>query len=72
MENLGDCNTGNGWAGMYKGTNADNIMTWLGGYNCKHSIIPVSLAIVPMSVIQRAIDAGYFKPTKAEQELLGL
>lgn len=69
-------NIGNGcgfpWQGMYKDTNESNIMTWLGGYNCQHSIIPISLILVPISDIQRAIDLGFFKPTEAEKELLGL
>lgn len=72
MENLGDCNIGGGWAGMIKGTNESNIMTFLGGYNCKHSLIPISLALVPMAVIERAISEGWFVPTEAEKELLGL
>lgn len=72
LENIGDCNIGGGWAGMIKGTNENNIMTFLGGYNCKHSLIPVSLVLVPMSVINRAIEQGWFKPTDAEKQLLDL
>jgi len=30
------------WAGQIKGTNADNILTNRGGYNCSHLIIPIS------------------------------
>lgn len=72
-ENIGDCNIGGGaWAGMMRGTNENNIQTFLGGYNCKHSLIPVSLILVPMSVINRAIDQGWFEPTEAERQLLGI
>lgn len=69
-ENVGDC--GYPWAGMYKETNENNIMSWLGGYNCKHSLVPVSLVMVPTADLKRAIENGWFKPTSSERELLGL
>jgi hypothetical protein len=59
-EDLGECNLGEGkWAGMIPGTNAKTIYSYLGGYGCMHSLMPVSEAIVPDSDIQRAIDKGY-------------
>lgn len=70
-ENIGG-GCGYPWQGMYKETNSGNIMSWLGGYNCKHSLIPVSLILVPEADIIRAIEKGFFKPTKAEIELLQL
>lgn len=70
-ENIGG-GCGYPWQGMYTGTNENNIFTWIGGYNCKHSLIPVSLLMVPPEVIQRAIEEGWFKPSKAEIELLQL
>jgi hypothetical protein len=72
MENLGDCNTGNGWAGMIAGTNESNIRTNKGGWNCNHDFIPVSISAVPMDVIQEAIQKWGFVPSEAEKELLGL
>lgn len=72
MENLGDCNTGQGWAGMIAGTNESNILANAGGWNCNHDFIPVSLAAVPMDVIRKAIEDGWFEPTDEEIFLLGL
>ncbi len=57
------CDVGDGtWQGMYIGTNSDNIEQWLGGYNCKHSIIFVSEINVPDEVKERAKKKGYYKP----------
>jgi hypothetical protein len=71
-ENLGECNTGEGWAGMARGTNEDTIFTYVGGYNCQHSLAPVSVFIVPIEQVRSSIDRGYFKPSAAEKELLEL
>jgi len=61
-KNLGDCNTGGGsWAGQMKGTNSATIYSYLGGYNCMHSLMPVSEAIVSDSDIQRAKDLGFIQ-----------
>lgn len=63
-ENLGDCNIGDGkWAGMIPGTNRSTIYSYLGGYGCLHSLMPVSEGIVPKKDIQRAIDLGYIEIT---------
>lgn len=59
-ENLGDCNIGGGrWGGMIAGTNESTIYSYLGGYNCMHSLIPVSEAIVSDSDKERAKKLGY-------------
>ena len=60
------------WQGRIKGTNQGNIMINLGGFNCKHSIIPTSVFRVPQDVILRNIDDGNFVPTSAERKQLGL
>lgn len=72
MENLGVCNTGDGWAGMRKGTNESTIFLVKGGYGCKHSFSPVSIGIVPRSVIDRNIANGNFEPSEFEIEEFGL
>lgn len=59
FEDLGQCATGNGWAGMMKGTNESTIFAFVGGYNCQHSLLPVSEAIVPQESIERAKSKGY-------------
>lgn len=50
------------WQGMNRLTNKSTIFTLAGGYNCKHSINPVSIKSVPKNVIQRNIDNGNYKP----------
>lgn len=49
------------WQGKNAATTKSSIFTLLGGHNCKHSVIPVSTKIVPDDVIQRAVEAGYYK-----------
>lgn len=49
------------WQGKNPLTTESSIFTLAGGYNCKHSMIPVSEKIVPEPVIQRAVEAGYKK-----------
>lgn len=53
------------WAGKNPATTRSSIFTLLGGFNCRHSVIPVSERIVPVSVIQRAIYAGHYKKRAA-------
>ena len=56
-EGVGSC--GFPWAGMYSGTNESTIFAFVGGYNCQHSLLPVSEAIVPDADIQKAKLKGY-------------
>lgn len=59
-ENLGECNIGGGeWAGQIAGTNSKTIYSYLGGWNCLHSLMPVSVSIVPESSIDEARSKGY-------------
>lgn len=61
-ENLGECDNGEGrWGGEIIGTNENTIYSYLGGYNCLHSLIPVSELVVPESDLQRAIELGYIE-----------
>lgn len=48
------------WQGQIPGTTASSIFMFAGGYNCKHSIIPVDISIVPKEDIQRNIDNGNY------------
>lgn len=41
------------WDGWMEGTNEKTIFQTAGGYNCQHSILPVSEAVVPQKVIDR-------------------
>lgn len=43
-------------------TNASTIWTYLGGYNCRHQIVPVLLLSVPKKAVNRAVKSGYYKP----------
>ena len=72
MEDLGECNTGDGWAGMMKGTNESTIFVVAGGYGCIDSIMPVSIGLVPRDVILRNIDNGNFEPSEFDKEEFGL
>jgi hypothetical protein len=59
-ENLGECNTGGGrWGGMIEGTNSATIYSYLGGYNCMHSLIPISEALISDEDKERAKKFGY-------------
>lgn len=60
------------WAGMNAGTNSGNITSLLGGYNCLHSLIPVSEIEVPREVLLRAINEGYYTPNESIRDLLGI
>jgi len=60
------------WAGMARGTNADTITLYLGGYNCQHSLGAVSASVVPKADLQRAIAKGFYNPDANELELLDL
>lgn len=68
LENLGDCRTNTGWQGMFRGTNAETIFSWVGGYNCQHSLLPISEFDVPKDDIVRAIKNGWYKPSKTAKE----
>lgn len=49
------------WAGKNPLTTESSIFTLAGGYSCAHSIIPVSIIIVPEDVIQRNVESGNYK-----------
>ena len=48
------------WQGKIQATNENSIFTYAGGYNCRHSIIPVSQTVVPAADILRAKNLKYF------------
>lgn len=50
------------WQGKRKGTNSSTIFIYRAGYNCEHSLIPVSEFIVPNDVKERAIEKGFYSP----------
>ncbi len=61
-DNLGDCDTGGGeWAGMIEGTNSATIFSYLGGWRCRHSLMPASEFGIPDEDMQRARNLGYIK-----------
>ncbi len=69
-ENLADCKVGNLWAGADPNTNAQTIFIYAGGFNCGHSIMPVSVFDVPKSVIERNMNNGNYRPSDAELEAI--
>lgn len=60
------------WAGEMAGTDASTIFSTRGGYNCRHSIMAVSIVRVPREIVIEAIKNGYYKPTAFEKEELNL
>jgi hypothetical protein len=50
------------WNGKIAETNARTIFSNAGGWNCRHSIIAVSIRRVPKEVIERNIANGNYKP----------
>jgi len=60
------------WQGMIPQTNEKTVFILRGGYNCKHSLIPVSAVVVPRDVLERNISSGNFEPTDFERTELGL
>lgn len=60
------------WKGKFRGTNQTTIFQWVGGYNCRHSLVPVSVFAVPKKDLIRAMQLGYFKPDEKLQNELGL
>jgi len=60
------------WDGEMEGTNERTIFSTAGGYNCRHSIMAVSVFAVPKSQVERAIELGFYKPSEVELELLEL
>lgn len=60
------------WTGKIPGTSDKTIYAYLGGYNCRHRAIPVSIRSVPKDVINRNINSGNFVPSEFETKELGL
>lgn len=48
------------WQGMNAKTNEDTIFSFVGGYNCKHSLLPYITSEVPKKWINRAIEKGFY------------
>lgn len=57
-----DAANGRGWEGMIKGTNASNVWQYLGGYNCRHVLVPVARRDVPRLELERMIAAKLIDP----------
>lgn len=60
------------WQGKFRRTTRQNMLIWMGGYNCDHVFAWRSTSSVPKIDLQRNIDNGNFTPTKKEAELLGI
>ena len=58
------------WKGKAENTTSQNIWQYRGGYNCNHSLIPVSIDQVPKNVIIRNKRNGNYEPTKFDLENL--
>jgi hypothetical protein len=60
------------WKGQMEGTNEFTIFSTAGGYNCRHSVMAVSVFSVPIEQVQRAIENGWYEPDDFEKEQLGI
>lgn len=60
------------WDGKIPSTDEKTIFVYAGGYRCFHSILPTSIAIVPVEVLLRNIDNGNYSPNEAERKVLGI
>jgi hypothetical protein len=47
------------WAGRIEGTDIKTIFTFVGGYNCRHYLMPVNISRVPPEVIERVKAEGF-------------
>lgn len=60
------------WPGQYRGTNSSTIYSVCGGYNCKHTLMPVPIEGVPVDVIRRNMESGNIKLSDKQREILGV
>lgn len=71
-EDIGDCKTDNGWAGMNRATNEKTIFTYGGGYGCLHTVAGVSIFDVPKEDVERNVKNGNYELSKTEMGFFGL
>lgn len=50
------------WEGRIAGTDSSSIFVFRGGWNCRHTLVAVSISRVPKEVIDRNIASGNYKP----------
>lgn len=60
------------WSGKFRSTTEGSIFVYLGGYNCRHAIIPSPLSLVPKDDLKRNLNNGNLKLTDKQKEVLGL
>lgn len=72
LENLGECRTETGWAGMNRATDERTIFTYGGGYGCMHTVAGVSIFSVPKEDVVRNIENGNYEASKTEAEFFGI
>lgn len=60
------------WQGRHRATTSGSIFTLLGGYNCRHSLIPVPLSQVPLPDLQRNLRNGNLKLNQKQRDILGV
>lgn len=58
--------------GRIRGTNASNIFTNAGGWNCRHEFTAINTQFVPKPVLQRNVAKGNITFNKRQIEVLGL
>lgn len=58
------------WDGKNDTTTPQSIYIFAGGWNCSHSIVPVSVTAVPKTVINRNLKNGNFNPSEEELKII--
>jgi len=71
-KNLGECKSGDLWAGANPQTNEQTIFIYLGGFRCGHSLMLTSIFDVPLEDIRRNVENGNYTPSEFEIAELGI
>lgn len=60
------------WDGKHRETTSGSIFVLLGGYQCKHTLMPIPLSQVPTDVLQRNLSNGNITLNDRQREVLGV
>lgn len=60
------------WQGKNRSTTEGSIFVLCGGYNCKHSLIPVATSATPKDVVRRNLENGNLTLTANQRKVLGV
>jgi hypothetical protein len=58
------------WSGKNETTSKETIFIYVGGWNCRHSLMPASVFDVPKDDIERNLSNGNYQPSEEELALV--